>query len=143
MADYLEAYWKATHPASCTPANPVLDKFTATQSATPEPQSSLHLQVLTKLHPAPTPGIGKGQEGRREGDKIGRVCRGKKHGGKEMETGQTDRDKTMVQACSGEVVENWDKRGEEKRLMVRVKGRVGLSLSKALCSTGSLMFYSS
>ncbi|XP_026792162.2 voltage-dependent L-type calcium channel subunit beta-2a isoform X3 [Pangasianodon hypophthalmus] len=44
MADYLEAYWKSTHPASCTPANPLLDKLTATQSATPEPLSSLHLQ---------------------------------------------------------------------------------------------------
>lgn len=49
IADYLEAYWKSTHPASCTPANPQLEKLTAAQSATPEPLSSLHLQVLTKL----------------------------------------------------------------------------------------------
>lgn len=71
MADYLEAYWKATHPAGCTPANPLLDKLTATQSATPEPLSSLHLQVLTKLHPASTPGMGEGQEWRRGDDDVG------------------------------------------------------------------------
>lgn len=74
MADYLEAYWKSTHPASCTPANPLLDKLTAAQSATPEPLSSLHLQVLTKLHPAPTPGMGEGQERRRA--EVGMVRKG-------------------------------------------------------------------
>ncbi|XP_072544141.1 voltage-dependent L-type calcium channel subunit beta-1-like isoform X1 [Salminus brasiliensis] len=47
MADYLEAYWKSTHPASSTPANPLLDKLTtatAAQSASPEPLSNLQLQ---------------------------------------------------------------------------------------------------
>lgn len=69
MADYLEAYWKSTHPASCTPANPLLDKLTAAQSAAPDPLSSLHLQVLTEHHSAFTPGIGEGQEQRR-GDEV-------------------------------------------------------------------------
>lgn len=76
MADYLEAYWKSTHPASCTPANPLLDKLTAAQSANPEPLSSLHLQVLTKLLPAPTPGIGEGQESRRGDSEMGIDCKG-------------------------------------------------------------------
>lgn len=75
MADYLEAYWKSTHPASYTPANPLLDKLTATQSATPEPLSSLHLQVLTKLLPASTPGIGEGQD-RRGDSEVGIDCKG-------------------------------------------------------------------
>ncbi|KAI4893221.1 hypothetical protein NFI96_010658 [Prochilodus magdalenae] len=57
MADYLEAYWKSTHPASSTPANPLLDKLTtatAAQSASPETMSNLQLQVPTKLCPANT-----------------------------------------------------------------------------------------
>uniref|UniRef100_A0AAR2J169 Voltage-dependent L-type calcium channel subunit beta-2 n=1 Tax=Pygocentrus nattereri TaxID=42514 RepID=A0AAR2J169_PYGNA len=57
MADYLEAYWKSTHPASSSPANPVLDKLTtstAAQSDSPETLSNLQLQVLTKLRPANT-----------------------------------------------------------------------------------------
>uniref|UniRef100_A0A672FSY8 Voltage-dependent L-type calcium channel subunit beta-2 n=1 Tax=Salarias fasciatus TaxID=181472 RepID=A0A672FSY8_SALFA len=29
MADYLEAYWKSTHPTSCNPPNPVLTKLPA------------------------------------------------------------------------------------------------------------------
>ncbi|XP_036453518.1 voltage-dependent L-type calcium channel subunit beta-2-like isoform X3 [Colossoma macropomum] len=48
MADYLEAYWKSTHPASSAPANPVLDKLatsTAAQSASPETLSNLQLQT--------------------------------------------------------------------------------------------------
>ncbi|KAI5627967.1 voltage-dependent L-type calcium channel subunit beta-2 [Silurus asotus] len=44
IADYLEAYWKCTHPASCTPTNPHLDKLTAAQSEAPEDLSSLPLQ---------------------------------------------------------------------------------------------------
>ncbi|XP_017328471.2 voltage-dependent L-type calcium channel subunit beta-2 isoform X2 [Ictalurus punctatus] len=64
MADYLEAYWKCTHPASCSPANPLLEKLTAAQSATPDPLSSLHLQVLTKLRPVPAADMGEGQERR-------------------------------------------------------------------------------
>ncbi|XP_066536434.1 voltage-dependent L-type calcium channel subunit beta-2a isoform X6 [Hoplias malabaricus] len=49
MADYLEAYWKSTHPASSTPANPHLDKLTpapADQSASSEPLSNLQLQGI-------------------------------------------------------------------------------------------------
>lgn len=29
MADYLEAYWKSTHPTSCNPPNPLLTKLPA------------------------------------------------------------------------------------------------------------------
>ncbi|XP_037402344.1 voltage-dependent L-type calcium channel subunit beta-2a isoform X6 [Pygocentrus nattereri] len=49
MADYLEAYWKSTHPASSSPANPVLDKLTtstAAQSDSPETLSNLQLQGM-------------------------------------------------------------------------------------------------
>lgn len=30
MADYLEAYWKSTHPTSCNPPNPVVAKLPTT-----------------------------------------------------------------------------------------------------------------
>lgn len=30
MADYLEAYWKSTHPSSCNPPNPMVAKLPAT-----------------------------------------------------------------------------------------------------------------
>ncbi|KAL7876237.1 hypothetical protein AOLI_G00112000 [Acnodon oligacanthus] len=49
MADYLEAYWKSTHPASNAPANPVLDNLTtstAAQSDSPETLSNLQLQGM-------------------------------------------------------------------------------------------------
>ncbi|GAA6108502.1 voltage-dependent L-type calcium channel subunit beta-2a isoform X1 [Tachysurus ichikawai] len=73
IADYLEAYWKSTHPASCTPANPQLENLTAAQSDTPDPLSNL--QVRTKrLHPTPTPALRKRQD-----DEVGMViCKGKK-----------------------------------------------------------------
>ncbi|XP_072234341.1 voltage-dependent L-type calcium channel subunit beta-2a isoform X3 [Leuresthes tenuis] len=36
MADYLEAYWKSTHPTSCSPPNPLLTKLaTATLPSSP------------------------------------------------------------------------------------------------------------
>uniref|UniRef100_A0A3B1ICQ8 Voltage-dependent L-type calcium channel subunit beta-2 n=1 Tax=Astyanax mexicanus TaxID=7994 RepID=A0A3B1ICQ8_ASTMX len=44
MADYLEAYWKSTHPASSSPSNPALDKLTSAsdaQSTNPEPDDDL------------------------------------------------------------------------------------------------------
>ncbi|XP_026870403.2 voltage-dependent L-type calcium channel subunit beta-1 isoform X4 [Electrophorus electricus] len=43
LADYLEAYWKATHPASCNPPNPLLNRTMATAAlaASPEPVSNL------------------------------------------------------------------------------------------------------
>uniref|UniRef100_A0A673YNI9 Voltage-dependent L-type calcium channel subunit beta-2 n=1 Tax=Salmo trutta TaxID=8032 RepID=A0A673YNI9_SALTR len=39
MADYLEAYWKSTHPASCNPPNPLL--ATAALPSSPAPVSSM------------------------------------------------------------------------------------------------------
>ncbi|XP_055785113.1 voltage-dependent L-type calcium channel subunit beta-2-like isoform X3 [Salvelinus fontinalis] len=42
MADYLEAYWKSTHPASCNPPNPLLAKVaTAALPTSPAPVSSM------------------------------------------------------------------------------------------------------
>ncbi|XP_061081406.1 voltage-dependent L-type calcium channel subunit beta-1-like isoform X2 [Conger conger] len=43
LADYLEAYWKATHPPSCNPPNPLLNRTMATAAlaASPEPVSNL------------------------------------------------------------------------------------------------------
>ncbi|KAK6299917.1 hypothetical protein J4Q44_G00299500 [Coregonus suidteri] len=56
MADYLEAYWKSTHPASCNPPNPLLAKVaTAALPSSPAPVSSMQ---------------GSGTE-QKEGDKAG------------------------------------------------------------------------
>uniref|UniRef100_A0A8C7QWR2 Voltage-dependent L-type calcium channel subunit beta-2 n=1 Tax=Oncorhynchus mykiss TaxID=8022 RepID=A0A8C7QWR2_ONCMY len=45
MADYLEAYWKSTHPASCNPPNPLLPKVsTAALPSSPAPVSSMQSQ---------------------------------------------------------------------------------------------------
>ncbi|KAI1889142.1 hypothetical protein AGOR_G00176020 [Albula goreensis] len=42
MADYLEAYWKSTHPPSCNPPNPLLAKLaTAALPSSPAPVSNL------------------------------------------------------------------------------------------------------
>ncbi|XP_072343535.1 voltage-dependent L-type calcium channel subunit beta-1 isoform X2 [Scyliorhinus torazame] len=43
LAEYLEAYWKATHPASCNPPNPLLNRTMATAAlaASPAPVSNL------------------------------------------------------------------------------------------------------
>ena len=51
LADYLEAYWKATHPPSSNPPNPLLNRtmVTAALAASPEPVSNLQVQVLTSL----------------------------------------------------------------------------------------------
>ena len=51
MADYLEAYWKATHPPSSNPPNPLLNRTMATAAlaSSPEPVSNLQVQVLTSL----------------------------------------------------------------------------------------------
>uniref|UniRef100_A0A8C8EPV8 Voltage-dependent L-type calcium channel subunit beta-2 n=1 Tax=Oncorhynchus tshawytscha TaxID=74940 RepID=A0A8C8EPV8_ONCTS len=49
MADYLEAYWKSTHPASCNPPNPLLAKLaTDALPSSPAPVSSMQVQVLTR-----------------------------------------------------------------------------------------------
>uniref|UniRef100_A0A8C4H1L5 Voltage-dependent L-type calcium channel subunit beta-2 n=1 Tax=Dicentrarchus labrax TaxID=13489 RepID=A0A8C4H1L5_DICLA len=46
MADYLEAYWKSTHPTSCNPPNPVLTKLpTATLPSSPAPVSGQPLRT--------------------------------------------------------------------------------------------------
>uniref|UniRef100_A0A8C8CYV0 Voltage-dependent L-type calcium channel subunit beta-2 n=1 Tax=Oncorhynchus tshawytscha TaxID=74940 RepID=A0A8C8CYV0_ONCTS len=45
MADYLEAYWKSTHPASCNPPNPLLAKLaTDALPSSPAPVSSMQVQ---------------------------------------------------------------------------------------------------
>uniref|UniRef100_A0A4W5ML44 Voltage-dependent L-type calcium channel subunit beta-2 n=1 Tax=Hucho hucho TaxID=62062 RepID=A0A4W5ML44_9TELE len=45
MADYLEAYWKSTHPASCNPPNPLLANLaTAALPSSPAPVSSMQVQ---------------------------------------------------------------------------------------------------
>ena len=45
MADYLEAYWKSTHPTSCNPPNPLLTKLpTATLPSSPAPASGVQVQ---------------------------------------------------------------------------------------------------
>uniref|UniRef100_A0A4W3JF65 Voltage-dependent L-type calcium channel subunit beta-1 n=1 Tax=Callorhinchus milii TaxID=7868 RepID=A0A4W3JF65_CALMI len=51
LADYLEAYWKATHPASCNPPNPLLNRTLANAAlaSSPAPVSNLQVQVLTSL----------------------------------------------------------------------------------------------
>ncbi|GAA6215085.1 voltage-dependent L-type calcium channel subunit beta-2a isoform X2 [Lates japonicus] len=42
MADYLEAYWKSTHPTSCSPPNPLLTKLpTAALPSSPAPVSGV------------------------------------------------------------------------------------------------------
>ncbi|XP_034450459.1 voltage-dependent L-type calcium channel subunit beta-1 isoform X4 [Hippoglossus hippoglossus] len=48
LADYLEAYWKATHPPSSNPPNPLLNRTMATAAlaASPEPVSNLQGSYL-------------------------------------------------------------------------------------------------
>ncbi|KAM8730936.1 voltage-dependent L-type calcium channel subunit beta-2a isoform 3-T3 [Acanthopagrus schlegelii] len=41
MADYLEAYWKSTHPTSCNPPNPLVTKPTAALPSSPAPVSGV------------------------------------------------------------------------------------------------------
>ncbi|NXD85557.1 CACB1 protein, partial [Halcyon senegalensis] len=51
LAEYLEAYWKATHPPSSNPPNPLLNRTMATAAlaTSPAPVSNLQVQVLTSL----------------------------------------------------------------------------------------------
>lgn len=45
MADYLEAYWKSTHPTSCNPPNPLLTKLpTLPLPTSPEPVSGIQVR---------------------------------------------------------------------------------------------------
>ena len=37
LAEYLEAYWKATHPPSSTPPNPLLNRTMATAALAASP----------------------------------------------------------------------------------------------------------
>ncbi|XP_056368217.1 voltage-dependent L-type calcium channel subunit beta-1 isoform X2 [Oenanthe melanoleuca] len=62
LAEYLEAYWKATHPPSSTPPNPLLSRTMATAAlaASPAPVSNLQ---------APYP---EGEQGRPRQDSGGR-----------------------------------------------------------------------
>nr|XP_025041968.1 voltage-dependent L-type calcium channel subunit beta-1 [Pelodiscus sinensis] len=48
---YLQAYWKATHPPSSNPPNPLLNRTMATAAlaSSPAPVSNLQVQVLTSL----------------------------------------------------------------------------------------------
>ncbi|KAL4617721.1 voltage-dependent L-type calcium channel subunit beta-1 isoform X2 [Arapaima gigas] len=48
LADYLEAYWRATHPPSSNPPNPLLNRTMATAAlaSSPEPVSNLQAQYL-------------------------------------------------------------------------------------------------
>lgn len=50
MADYLEAYWKSTHPTSSNPPNPLPAKLpTATLPSSPAPASGVQVQLPSKL----------------------------------------------------------------------------------------------
>lgn len=50
MADYLEAYWKSTHPTGCNPPNPLLTKLpTATLPSSATPASGVQVWVLIRL----------------------------------------------------------------------------------------------
>ncbi|XP_077590526.1 voltage-dependent L-type calcium channel subunit beta-1 isoform X1 [Stigmatopora nigra] len=53
LADYLEAYWKATHPPSSNPPNPLLNRTMATAAlaASPEPVSNLQGSNLSHGEP--------------------------------------------------------------------------------------------
>lgn len=52
LADYLEAYWKATHPASSHPPNELLTRTlaTATLPINPGPNVNLQVKVLFGCH---------------------------------------------------------------------------------------------
>ncbi|XP_060757923.1 voltage-dependent L-type calcium channel subunit beta-1 isoform X2 [Neoarius graeffei] len=64
LADYLEAYWKATHPPSSNPPNPLLNRTMATAAlaASPEPVSNLQGPFLVHSEP------------KREGSVMERAC---------------------------------------------------------------------
>lgn len=51
LADYLEAYWKATHPPSSNPPNQLLTRTlaTATLPISPGPNINLQVQFLCRL----------------------------------------------------------------------------------------------
>lgn len=47
MADYLEAYWKSTHPTSCNPPNPVVAKLPTTLSSSTALVSSAQVRTTS------------------------------------------------------------------------------------------------
>uniref|UniRef100_A0A8D3AJE9 Voltage-dependent L-type calcium channel subunit beta-2 n=1 Tax=Scophthalmus maximus TaxID=52904 RepID=A0A8D3AJE9_SCOMX len=49
MADYLEAYWKSTHPTSCNPPNPLPAKLPKATLASSPAASGVQVQVLSIL----------------------------------------------------------------------------------------------
>ncbi|XP_057716682.1 voltage-dependent L-type calcium channel subunit beta-1 isoform X2 [Corythoichthys intestinalis] len=62
LADYLEAYWKATHPPSSNPPNPLLNRTMATAAlaASPEPVSNLQGSNLAHGEPPKREGTESG-----------------------------------------------------------------------------------
>jgi len=50
-SSWMRTSWKATHPPSSNPPNPLLNRTMATAAlaASPEPVSNLQVQVLTSL----------------------------------------------------------------------------------------------
>lgn len=43
MADYLEAYWKSTHPTSCNTPNPLVTKLPIALPSSPAPVSGVQV----------------------------------------------------------------------------------------------------
>lgn len=50
LADYLEAYWKATHPPSSNPPNQLLTRTLATATLPISPGPNINLQVQFLFH---------------------------------------------------------------------------------------------
>uniref|UniRef100_A0A8C4HJL4 Voltage-dependent L-type calcium channel subunit beta-1 n=1 Tax=Dicentrarchus labrax TaxID=13489 RepID=A0A8C4HJL4_DICLA len=89
LADYLEAYWKATHPPSSNPPNPLLNRTMATAAlaSSPEPVSNLQVQVLTSLRrnmdlwPDMDGAVAKEEEHQQQQQTYMRSSRGQLRGG--------------------------------------------------------------
>ncbi|XP_071433630.1 voltage-dependent L-type calcium channel subunit beta-1 isoform X2 [Pithys albifrons albifrons] len=66
LAEYLEAYWKATHPPSSNPPNPLLNRTMATAAlaASPAPVSNLQGPYPEGQQGRPRPGTGGRGQGR-------------------------------------------------------------------------------